>query len=191
MPDVLDEQVKILDHNPNVGLVYAPYLLADQIGNIIDQPAIPDFCPEGDIFWKIIRSNPIGCLTAIFRKSCISRVGLLDPSIPGSDDLDLWIRIAELYDIAAIEKPVAVWRKPTPESNQGSSNLVGLTSQAVKTFKKKWSKLPRAIKEPENLVKVRREFIDFMMDQMISNNSSQNFFEKILSGDRVKSRISL
>lgn len=177
LPEVLDDQVRVLDENPQVGLVYAPYLLADQDGNVLDKPAIPAHCPQGDIFWEIIKSNPIGCLTAVFRKSCLSSVGLLDQTIPGTDDLDLWIRIAELYEFAAVEKPAAVWRMPTAESGQGSSNVVKLLSQAVKTFNEKWSKLPRAVREKENLEEASEQFINNMMKQMFHEAANTMHFK--------------
>lgn len=167
LPDSLDGQVRLLDGDPEIGLVYGRYLFADQNGNVTDEAAIPAVCPQGDVFWQIIRQNPIGCLTAVFRKSCLSSVGLLDQTIPGTDDLDLWIRIAEIYKVAAVEEPVAVWRKPTAESGQGSSNFVKLYSQTIRTFKKKWSKLPRAIAEKKMLEQVSEHLIDDIMNQML------------------------
>jgi glycosyltransferase involved in cell wall biosynthesis len=146
LPGVLDKQVCILDNNPEVGLVYGRYFFGDQSGKIINEPAFPPICPKGDIFHRLFEENMIGCLTAVFRKECLYRVGMLDPNYSGIDDWDLWIRIAELYPILAVEEPVAVWRKAEPGSGQGSSDAARLYLLAIKAFNKKWSKLPR-IKE--------------------------------------------
>lgn len=167
LPGVLNEQIEILNQNPEIGLVYAPFLAADQAGQIIDIPAIPAIRPQGDIFWNLMRANSIGCLTAVFRKSCLSRIGMLDQEISGIDDLDLWIRIAELYKVAALDKPAAVWRIPRHDSGQGSSDPVKLLSQSIPAFDEKWSKLPRAVKEKERLAEIRLQFIDNLMNRLL------------------------
>ena len=167
LPGVLNEQLDILNRNPAIGLVYARFLAADQTGQIIDVPAMPKFCPQGDIFWNLMISNSIGCLTAVFRKSCLARVGLLDQSLSGIDDLDLWIRIAELYEVAAIDKPAAVWRVSRENSGQGSSNPVKLLARSIPAFDKKWSKLPRAVKDKEKLAEIRPQFIDNLVNRLL------------------------
>lgn len=167
LPGVLNEQISILNQNPEIGLVYAPFLAADQEGRIIDIPLMPPICPQGDIFWNLMAANTIGCLTAVFRKSCLTRVGMLDQSISGIDDLDLWIRITELYKVAALDKPVAVWRIPHHESGQGSSDPVKLLSQSISAFDEKWSKLPRAVKDKERLAEIRARFIDNLMKRLL------------------------
>lgn len=176
LPNSLDAQVKILDEQPQIGLVYGQYLSADQEGNLADDAAIPDFFPQGDVFWKILSGNFVGCLTAVFRKSCVSQIGLLDQTIPGVDDLDMWIRIAELYEFAAVEKPVAVWRKATTASGQGSSNLVKLLSQSVATFERKWSQLPRAKADPKQLAKARQSFTESTMNHMLYDAAHTKLF---------------
>jgi glycosyltransferase involved in cell wall biosynthesis len=169
LPDVLNKQIEILNQNPEIGLVYAPFLAADQAGQIIDIPAIPAIRPQGDIFWNLMTANSIGCLTAVFRKSCLSRVGMLDQSLSGIDDLDLWIRIAELYEIAALDKPVAVWRIPHHKSGQGSSDPFRLLAHSIPTFDGKWSKLPRAVREKEKLAEIRPQFIDNLIDLLLKD----------------------
>lgn len=144
LPDSLDWQVSLLDENPEYGLIYGKYALADQEGNVLDELPIPSEMPQGDIFYRFFEGNPIGCLTAVFRKKCIYKIGMLDPRYNGIDDWDLWLRIAELYPILAIERPVAVWRKPVPRSGQGSSDYGKLFRLAIKAYDEKWSQLPRA-----------------------------------------------
>ena len=151
LPDSLDQQVSILDEHPEVGLVYGRALVANQEGEVTGEyQALPKY-PEGDVFWDLLISNFICCHTAVFRKSCLSRIGILDASIPGIDDWDLWIRISDLYGVAAVDKPVSVWRQATVGSNQGSSNVARLVSMAVNTHMNKWMNLPRAFNAPLDL----------------------------------------
>ncbi|OLE96936.1 MAG: hypothetical protein AUG75_14280 [Cyanobacteria bacterium 13_1_20CM_4_61_6] len=79
----------------------------------------------------------------VIRRACVSRVGLLDDSIPGIDDWDIWIRIAELFPVIAMEMPVMIWRQSTPASAQGSSRTVELIALGRRRFRDHWMKLPR------------------------------------------------
>lgn len=70
-------------------------------------------------------------------------IGLNDEDLSGLDDWDLWIRIAELYPVIAIQQPVMIWRRSTPVSNQGSSNAARLVNDCTRQFKRSWIDLPR------------------------------------------------
>ena len=143
LPGSLDLQTAILDSEPEVGLVYGQAFAGDENCATISAP-FPSLCPRGDIFWRLLERNFIPCLTAVFRRSCLYRVGLLDEAIPGVDDWDLWIRIAEMYEVGATQQPVAVWRKSTATSGQGSSETVDLIALSRELLRSKWLALPRA-----------------------------------------------
>lgn len=143
LADSLDVQIEALEHEPQAGLIYGQAIWGDQSGQPTNQ-IYPLVCPQGDVFWKLLGQNFVPCGSAVFRRSCLNRVGLLDDNLPGIDDWDLWLRIAELYPIIAVEKPVMIWRRSTPVSGQGTSNAADLVSQSVRQFRRSWLKLPRA-----------------------------------------------
>ena len=139
----LDEQADILESAPGAGLVYGQALLGDQ--NCIPTGSFyPERCPQGDIFWELLERNFIPCGSVLFRKSCVFRAGLLDQNIAGVDDWDLWIRLAELYPAAVLERPVIIWRQSTSDSGQGSSRTVELISLSLSQLRTRWLSLPRA-----------------------------------------------
>src|SRR5258708_12041647 len=73
----------------------------------------------------MIRRPPRSTLfpyTTLFRS--LSRVGLLDDRIPGLDDWDLWVRIAETFPVIAIETPVTVWQRSSPASGDDRCQTV-------------------------------------------------------------------
>lgn len=142
MPGSLDHQLGILKSEPQAGLIYGQAFYGDQEGNPTDR-FYPADCPQGDLFWKLLCRNFIPCGSAVFRRSCLSRVGLLDDSIAGLDDWDLWVRIGEIYPIMALGVPVITWRRSTPSSGQGTSNAAQMVSLSVRQFHR-WMKLPRA-----------------------------------------------
>jgi glycosyltransferase involved in cell wall biosynthesis len=153
LPGSLDHQVKLLGADKLAGLIYGQAVCVDQSG-IPTHQIYPQLCPHGDVFWNLLGQNFIPCGSAVFRRSCLNRVGLLDDSIPGLDDWDLWIRIAELYPIIALEEPVLHWRRSTPPSGQGTSEAADLVSKSVRQFRQCWQKLPRAEIAP---YRIRRE----------------------------------
>ena len=153
LPDSLDAQIETLEREPRAGLIYGRAIFANQDGAPGTQ-SYPTECPAGDVFWKLLSRNFIPCGSTVFRRSCLAQVGLLDDSIPGLDDWDLWIRIAEIYPVASADAPVAIWRRSTPASAQGTSNAADLVSMSVKKFRNSWMKLPRAAAAAR---KVRRD----------------------------------
>ncbi|HEY2972673.1 MAG TPA: glycosyltransferase family A protein [Pyrinomonadaceae bacterium] len=143
LPDSLDEQVKLLEADKEAGLIFGQAFLGDESCKPTNE-IYPVVCAQGDAFWDLLAQNFIPCGSAVFRRSCLNRIGLLDGDLPGLDDWDLWIRIAELYPIIALERPVMIWRRSTPISGQGTSQAAYMVSQAVRQFRRSWMKLPRA-----------------------------------------------
>jgi glycosyltransferase involved in cell wall biosynthesis len=142
LPGSLDVQVAALEANPEAGLIYGQATLADQSGEPTPQ-AYPLACPQGDVFWELLGRNFVPCGSVVFRRSCLDRVGLLDHSLAGIDDWDLWIRIAELYTVVALAEPVMLWRQSTPSSRQGTSRADTIVAKCVQQFRQSWQELPR------------------------------------------------
>ncbi len=142
-----------LDSVPEAGFIYGQAILGFEDETRTDA-SYPARCPHGDVFWELLAQNFVPCGAALFRRSCLDRVGLLDSSISGIDDWDLWLRIAELYPVLSENLPAMVWRKSTPFSEQGTSNAVKMVEMSTLRFHKHWMSLPR-IKQAS--AKLRRE----------------------------------
>jgi glycosyltransferase involved in cell wall biosynthesis len=167
LADSLDVQIETLEREPRAGLIYGRAIFANQDGAPGAQ-SYPTECPVGDVFWKLLSRNFIPCGTAVFRRSCLARIGLLDDSIPGLDDWDLWIRIAEIYPVASADTPVAIWRRSTPASEQGTSNAADLASMSVQKFRHSWMKLPRAAAAARKIRRdTWRQFSENMAEHLI------------------------
>ena len=162
----IDRQLAELEAAPECGLVYGPAIFGDQDMNPTGKVE-PASCPRGDLFWDLISWNRIQCLGCLFRKSCLTRVGMINASVPGFDDWDLWVRIAELYPATAVEEPVAVWRHATPFSGQGSSQMANLLMRAAQ-HQLTWLRLPRASSAPAaQRQQARQEFRNRASDWLI------------------------
>ena len=153
----LDNQIRILDQRPEVMMIYGQAIPEDASGE--RRQPYPRECPQGDIFWELLIRNFIPSGSVVFRRACISQLGLLDDSIPGIDDWDLWIRIAEMFPVAALETPIIIWRQSTAMSDQGSSDTLDLIERGRKRFRQDWVRLPRfAAAESEKKKFVWRAF---------------------------------
>ena len=144
LPGSIDAQVDQLNAAPDAGMIYGRALYGDQEGRTSGS-FYPEHCPQGDIFWELLRSNFIPCATVVFRRECLTRVGLVEEQSPGVEDWDLWVRIAELYPVLATEALTAVWRRPLGTSGQFTSSPEELHCQARRLHRDKWLRLPRAI----------------------------------------------
>lgn len=144
LPGSIDRQVELLEMQSDAGMIYGRALYGDD--ECWPQDSFyPEQCPTGDIFWQLLQWNFIPCPTVIFRRACLSRVGLLEDAAPGVEDWDLWVRIAELYPVLAIEQPVAIWRQATSLSGQFTSRSEKLLRETRRLHKNKWLRLPRVI----------------------------------------------
>ena len=153
----LDSQIRILDQTPEAMMIYGQAIPEDASGE--RRQPFPGECPQGDIFWELLIRNFLPSGSVVFRRACISQIGMLDDSIPGIDDWDLWIRIAEIFPVAAIETPVLVWRQSTAISGQGSSDTLDLIERGRRRFRREWMRLPRvAGARPEKKKFVWRAF---------------------------------
>ncbi|MBV9927203.1 MAG: glycosyltransferase family 2 protein [Acidobacteria bacterium] len=142
LPGSLDAQVGLLEARPDSGMVYGRVLYGDEECRPGDG-FYPERCPQGDIFRELLSWNFIPCPSVVFRRSCLRRVGLLDEEAFGLEDWDLWVRIAELYPVLAVEEAVAVWRRPSPESGQFTSRPERMHRVARRLHAEKWLRLPR------------------------------------------------
>lgn len=167
LPGSLDAQVEALDREPHAAVIYGQAIRGDQEGKPgpLSDPAA---CPQGDLFWKLLSRNFIPCGSAVFRRSCLASVGLLDDRLPGMDDWDLWVRIAEIYPIIALETPVIIWRRSNPASGQGTSRAAALVSLSVQQFRNSWMNLPRFVRAPDKTKRAAwQRFSENMAEHLI------------------------
>lgn len=121
LPDSLDYQAEALAKNKEAGFICGQMLMADQEGVLTGEVAAPK-SPGGDVFWDLLEFGfPVMPISVVVRKECFTRVGLLQTDLSGIDDWDIFVRIAELYTVIVVDRPVSIYRQPTPSSGQGSS----------------------------------------------------------------------
>ncbi len=105
----LEKQVKILENNPNIGLVYTWLGSIDGLGNIRGKIIKNNL--EGDVWKTLIEHNIIECgSTPMVRYSCFEKVGNFDPQLAYAQDWDMWLRIASEYRFKVIPEVLVYYR---------------------------------------------------------------------------------
>ncbi|HYO98991.1 MAG TPA: glycosyltransferase family 2 protein [Pyrinomonadaceae bacterium] len=165
LPGSLERQLTALASETRAGFVYGQAILCEQNGTL-EEDCYPACCPQGDIFFRLLVQNFIPCGSVVFRRACLSRVGLLNDALAGIDDWDLWLRIAALYPVIALEQPVIGWRKSTPVSGQGTSHALEIVNSSTRQFRESWLALPRVA---EVATSKRRECLHLFSENMASH----------------------
>lgn len=148
LPGSIDRQVAVLEEMPAAAMVYGQMLRADQDLRVNQQPAFPQFCPSGDVFWMLISGNFIPSGSVVVRRVALVSAGGLASEVAPADDWDLWLRIAERHAVAVLKEPVSIYRQPTLWSRQGSSRLATGVQPAALRVLERTSKLPRSLENP-------------------------------------------
>lgn len=167
LPGSVDLQLAALRDTPRAALIYGQALFARAIDGVA-RDRYPQPRPTGDIFWQLLAQNFIPSGSVILRRSCLFSTGLFDRSIAGIDDWDLWLRIAALYPVAALDQPVVIWRRPAPDSNQGSARAVEMVALSTRQFRQRWLNMPRVVQASAAVRrKVSRQFSQNMASHLV------------------------
>ncbi len=129
LPDKLKVQVEYLHNHPKTGLCFTHYMLINSQGESLGQQAV-NFATGSNQFYSLLKGNFIANSTVMTPRTILDKVGLFDESLPafGSEDWDMWLRIARLYPIHLIDHPLTLYR--LHESNT-SLERMRLSAEAV------------------------------------------------------------
>ncbi len=108
----LEKQVKILDENPEIGVVYTDCYCGQS-------PTDPNqtgffasaYPPSGDIFERMTQNNLFWTSSLMLRKEVFITSGIFDPTLRWSEDYDLWLRICRLTKCHFIQEVLGLFRE--------------------------------------------------------------------------------
>lgn len=128
----LEEEVRFLNLNPNVGLVGGGCHISDVNGRIIGTRNIKTANPYKTLINRCIYQQS----DVMFRKDVINKLPnneIYRSKFKGAEDYDLWLRISEISGIAKLDTIFGVWRL-----NSGGYTLSRKQEQleAIKELKK-------------------------------------------------------
>ena len=169
LPGSLDLQVEALEAEPAAGFVCGAMVMADSNYRESGEVIAPRHS-GGDVFWSLLELDfPVMPLCVVIRKECFFRVGLLNKRLQGIDDWDILVRIAELYPVSILDRPVGLYRKPAPFSAQGSSAQAAHLLRAVR-HQPRLLQLPRArALSSRQRQAIRRRTVNRVADTLLFN----------------------
>lgn len=106
-PTKLQEQLDALARNPSVALCYTQFDLIDSSGR---RTSSGYSIPLTD-YHELLEGIGGPCLsTAVMARDHLISAGLFDPLLPGTQDYDLFLRVARLGKLHFINTPLAAYR---------------------------------------------------------------------------------
>lgn len=140
LPEKLEKQIKVLNSNNEVGLVYSDsYILRN---GKKDKRTYFENCPphKGLVFEKLLllseSSNFIPQLTVIIKRKIFEEIGYFKKEFKIGLDLELFLRVAEKYELDYVNEPLAIYR-----IHQGNfSHSVHIYVKEAFTILKYWEK---------------------------------------------------
>jgi glycosyltransferase involved in cell wall biosynthesis len=110
LPFHLDLAVQELRQNPGAALVHGRVLQLHPDGRIAYHTGWSSRL-QGRIA-SALYTRRVNCIpsTVVFRRVCLDVVGYFDESLHTSEDRDLWLRMAERWEVRFIDLPVAIYR---------------------------------------------------------------------------------
>ena len=106
----LDKQMKLFS-NPEVGVVYTGVTFVDQRGEAIQVSESTLRPPRsGRITEVLFVDNIVPFSSAVVRRACFEKAGMMDTSLRMAIDWDLWLRISVHFEFDFVAEPLTFYR---------------------------------------------------------------------------------
>ena len=123
-PTKLEKQVRVLEENPEAGLVYTWVAYIDQHGESTGRVFKHEI--EGEVWQQLTEHNIVESgSVAMVRRSCFETVGLFDRNL-GSyvEDWDMWLRMATHYPFKVVKEPLVYYRQISTSASRNWAGMV-------------------------------------------------------------------
>ena len=123
LPQRLAQQVRFMDAHPNVVAMGSKVLLVDPHDSPLWEIDVKTV--HADIESELLRGNGWALFhpTALIRKDAVLRVGGYRPEYQWSEDIDLFLRLAELGELANCDVPLLRYRQHFSSVNHTKAEL--------------------------------------------------------------------
>ena len=117
-PNVLPRLVAALDAHPEAVLVYGRAQAMDAYGFPLPQmKGTVEMFPSRTLR-SILYGDFVPIIAALVRRDALLRAGPFDPDVSGTEDWDMWIRLARLGGFVFLEDTLADFRQHTAQFTQ-------------------------------------------------------------------------
>jgi glycosyltransferase involved in cell wall biosynthesis len=120
LPRKLERQVELFRKSPEtVGVVYARNTVVNEVKNEIGHW---DFNLRGNLYFDFLKGPFLDFITALIKRECFDRIGLMDENVLAYQEWDTFLRISRYYEFDFVPEILAVYHIHRGETI--SKNLV-------------------------------------------------------------------
>jgi glycosyltransferase involved in cell wall biosynthesis len=139
LPEMLETAVNMLDSKPNAALFYAKASSIDADGKPLTQIlGAPEKFP-GHTFKSLLYGDCVAPGTVVLRRKFVETIGLFDEALNGTEDWDMWVRIARYYPFAYADRTLARYRCHEANYTSIASNFRHLVQARTQVLDKVFS----------------------------------------------------
>jgi glycosyltransferase involved in cell wall biosynthesis len=139
LPGRLAAQAELLDAEPDMGLVHTDLMTFDDRGTIhATRRVFSDPC-GGMVLDRLLLDNFITTSTVMAPKARLIQAGLFGEERRVSEDFELWLRMAALWKVGFIERPLVRYRQRPGSLSADKLVTSRCALDVVETF---WSEHP-------------------------------------------------
>jgi len=153
LPGKLRKQIDFLHRHSQYAMVYTDMKHVVE-GKIVHESYLKErnyrYVSSGFIYENLLRECFIFTPTVIVERECLEKVGLFREDLRISEDYDLWLRIADEYEIGFLDEPLVI-------RNRHESNLTGDRYLYITSCIQLFEELLEKNKENRKRVKIIKE----------------------------------
>ncbi|HAA29251.1 MAG TPA: glycosyl transferase family A [Cyanobacteria bacterium UBA8553] len=186
-PDKLELQLAKLQQHPEAGVVYSWAYYMDETGESFhaDNPIFF----EGNVYAELlVRDFIVSGSNCTIRRQAIESVGKFDPSVPGADDWDYWLRLALHWPFVVVPKLQIFYRQ---SSGSVSSKVEAMENNNLRVIEKGFQSAPPEMQNLKNqsLANTYRYSAHLYLTRVGSTDSAKQAAQKLWMAIRLYPRI--
>ena len=145
LPHKLQTQVPIFHTHPHLGLIHSSFHTIDTNGQCTGTIRLPQ--REYQPLPSLLLHVPIASCTTLFSRHILDSTGPFDPALAGSDDWDLWLRIAAQGNtFYCVGEPLAQYREHASNTSRNIDLMVRSSIGTLDKFYAQPSLSPQAVR---------------------------------------------
>jgi len=138
LPEKLEMQLKVLQENLEAKVAYSWIDYIDENDDFIVSGSHQSF--SGEIYEQLLMKNFLeNGSNPLIEKQALLKVGEFDKSVFGSEDWDMWLRLAYKFKFVAVPKVQILYRI---RENSGSCNVTRQEKVCLEVLQRAYTRLP-------------------------------------------------
>lgn len=128
----LERQMACATEHPEAGLIYCDALVTDNDGRPTGKFLKGKIHGTGNVYERLLRSCFVLPSTAVIRRRLIVEAGLFSEEIRGTEDYDLWLRLARICPFAIVPECLVRYER---QENSVSRNALAMAHSDAMIFR--------------------------------------------------------